>query len=146
METEAPSYADIAALIDSSIEDIMFEDTPTSDDVCIASLFESFDVPNSKYDAMKSNFTYLCDFSFDNDEHFIEPYMSIFDIHSINTESFNIGKDENPCILHISKDVTPEERRESEKILIKYSKVFTWIYDNMPGIDRDIARYYISTK
>ena len=98
METEAPSYADIAALIDSSIEDIMFEDTPTSDDVCIASLFESFDVPNSKYDAMKFDSSYLCDLSFDNDEHFIEPYMSIFDIHSINTELFNMGTNKNPCI------------------------------------------------
>ena len=42
---------------------------------------------------MKSNFAYLCDFSYDNDEHFIEPYMSTFNIHSINTELFNMGMD-----------------------------------------------------
>ena len=71
--------------------------------------------------------------------------MSIFDIHSINTELFNLYMNENPCILHISKDVTPEEQRELEKILTKYSKVFTWIYDDMPGIDRDIAQHYIPT-
>ena len=64
------------------------------------------------------NFAYLCDASYDNDEHFIEPYMSIFDIHSINTEPFNIGMDENPRIFYISKDVTHKERRELEKILI----------------------------
>ena len=55
---------------------------------------------------MKSNFAYLCDLSLDNDEHFIEPYMSIFDIHSINTEPFNISTDENPCILLILKMLT----------------------------------------
>ena len=92
----------------------------------------------SKYDAMKSNFAYLCDVSYDNDDHFIEPYMSIFDIHSINTKPFKLGMDEDPRILHISKDVTPEERRELEKILTKYSKGFAWTYNDMPGIDRDI--------
>lgn len=51
----------------------MFDDTPTPYDICIANLFESFDVLNSKYNAMKSNFAYLCDLSYDNDEHFIEP-------------------------------------------------------------------------
>ena len=85
LETEASSYADIVAFIESNIKDILFDNAPTHDCICIADLFKSFDVPNSKYDAVKSNFSYLCDFSYDNDEHFIEPYMSIFDIHSINT-------------------------------------------------------------
>ena len=101
LKTEAPSYADIAALIKSNIEDILFDDIPTPNDIYIANLFESFNILNSKYDAIKSNFTYLCDLSFNNDEHFIEPYMSIFDIHSINTEPFNMGTNENPYILHI---------------------------------------------
>ena len=139
LENEAPSYADITAIIKSSIKDILFEDTPTLDDICIDCLFESFNVPNFKYNVMKYNFAYLCDLSFDNDENFIKPYMSIFDIHSINTKPFNMGTDENPRILHISKDVTLEERRELEKILTKYSKVFTWTYDNMSSINKDIA-------
>ena len=95
---------------------------------------------------MKYNFAYLCDLSFHNDEHFNEPYMSIFDIYSINTEPFNMGTDENPRILHILKHVTPKERRELEKILTKYSKIFAWMYDNMPDIDRDIAQHYILTR
>ena len=33
-----------------------------------------------------------------------------------------------------------------KKILIKYSKVFSWTYEDMPGIDRDIAQHYIPTK
>ena len=72
--------------------------------------------------------------------------MRIFDIHSINTEPFNMGTYENPHILYISKDVTPKESRELERILTKYSKVFTWTYDDMPGIDRDIAQHYIPTR
>ena len=49
---------------------------------------------------MKFDFAYLSDLSFDNDEHFIEPYMSIF----------------------------------------------TWTYDDMPGINMDITQHYIPTK
>ena len=94
LETEASSYAEIAALIKSGIEDILFEDDPIL------------------FNAMNSNLAYLYDLSFDNDEHFIEPYMSIFDIHSINTEPFNLGTNENPRILHISKDVTLKEKKE----------------------------------
>ena len=65
----------------------------------IPNLFESSDVLNLKFNAMNSNFAYFCYLSFDNDENFIEPYMSIFDIHSINTEPFNLGTDENPRTL-----------------------------------------------
>ena len=68
------------------------------------------------------NFAYLCDASYDNDEHLIESYMSIFNIHSINTKPFNMGTNENSHILHISKDVTLEERRELEKNIKKILK------------------------
>ena len=74
---------------------------------------------------MKSDFAYLCDVFHDNDEYSIEPYMSIFDIHFINTKPFNIDMDENPSILHISKDVTFKERREFEKNI---NKIFKSIY------------------
>ena len=40
LETEAPSYVDITAFINSSIEDVMFIDELTPDDICITSLFE----------------------------------------------------------------------------------------------------------
>ena len=106
LETKAPSYANITAFIKFGIKNILFEDKPTPDDIYIPSLFESSDVLNLKFNVMNSSYAYLCDLSFDNDEHFIEPYMSIFDIHSINIKPFNMGTNENPHILHISKDVT----------------------------------------
>ena len=58
LETKAHSYADITTFIDSIIEDILFDDVPILDDICIANLFESFDVSNSKYDAMKYDFIF----------------------------------------------------------------------------------------
>ena len=51
-----------------------------------------------------------------------------------------------PRILNISKDINPNERREFERILKKYSYVFTWTYDDMSGIERDIAQHYIPIK
>ena len=94
---------------------------------------------NSKVNAMKSNFAYLYDVFSDGSVHCIDQNTYIFDIHSICTKPFNIGTKNEPRILHISKDITPEERREIEKILIKYSKVFAWTYEDMPDIERDIT-------
>ena len=101
---------------------------------------------NSKVNEMKSNFAYLFNIFSDGSVHCIDQNTCIFDIYFIYTEPFNIGIENEPCILHILKDITPEERREIEKILIKYSKVFTWTYEDMPSIDRDIAQYYIPIK
>ena len=88
------------------------------------SLFETDDEMNSKVNAMKSSFAYLFYVFSNGSMHCIDQNTCILDIHSICTEPFNIGTENELCILHISKDVTHEERREIEKILIKYSKVF----------------------
>ena len=101
---------------------------------------------NSKVNTMKSNFTYLFIVFSDGSVHCIDQNICIFDIYSIYTKPFNIGIENEPHILHILKDITLEERREIEKILIKYSKVFAWTYEDMPGIDRNIIQHYIPTK
>ena len=54
--------------------------------------------------------------------HCIDQNTWIFDIHSISTEPFNIGTENEPRVLHISKDVTPEERREIENNINKICK------------------------
>ena len=102
----------------------MFEDTITEDDLYSFSFFETDDVMNSKVNVKKLDFAYLFDVFSDGSVHCIYQNTCIFDIHSISTEPFNIGTKNEPCILHISKDVTPQKRSEIEKILIKYSKVF----------------------
>ena len=119
-DTENLNCDEVAAILESSIDDILF----TQDDLCTLSLFENDDVMNSKVNEMKSDFAYLFDVFSDGSMHCIDPNTCIFDIHSICTEPFNIGTENEPRILHISKDITPEERKDIEKILIKYSKVF----------------------
>ena len=100
----------------------------------------------SKLNAMKSDFAYLFDVFYDGSVRCIDQNTCIFDIHSVSTKQFNIGTKNKPCILHILKYVTLEERREIEKILIKYSKVLAWTYKDMPDIDRNIAQHYITIK
>ena len=90
---------------------------------------------------MKSNFNCLFDVFFNGSVHCFDQNTCIFDIHSICTELFNIDTENEPHIFHISKDITPEERREIEKLLIKHSKVFAWTYEDMPDINRDIAQH-----
>ena len=75
---------------------------------------------NSKVNKMKSNFAYLFDVFSNGSVHCINQNTCIFDIHSISTKPFNIGTENEPRILHILKNITLEERREIEKILIKY--------------------------
>ena len=106
----------VTAILDLSIDDILFKDTATRDDLYSFPLFETDDVMNSKVNAMKLNFAYLFDVFYDGSVHCIDQTTYIFDIHSICTESFNIGIENEPCILHISKNITPKERREIEKI------------------------------
>ena len=43
----------------------------------------------------------------------------------------------------IFQKILPLKRGEKLK---KYSKIFSWKYEDMPGIDRDIAQHYILTK
>ena len=69
---------------------------------------------NSKVNVMKSDFAYLFDVFSDGSVHCINQNTCIFNIHSICTKPFNIGIENEPRILHILKDVTPEERREPQ--------------------------------
>ena len=56
-KTETLNYAEVT-ILESSINDILFEDTTTEDDPCTFFLFETDDVMNSRVNAMKSDFAY----------------------------------------------------------------------------------------
>ena len=68
-----------------------------------------------------------------------------FDINSIQLDSLNMGTNENPKYISISHDITPDERKNFERILTKRKVVFAWSYEDMPGLDRDIAEHHIPT-
>ena len=69
----------------------------------------------------------------------------MFDINSIQTKSFNLGTDENPKNILFASNLTPEDWKKMEEILRKRQKVFAWSYDDMPGVDREIAEHQIPT-
>ena len=56
-----------------------------------------------------------------------------------------MGTNENPKNISISHDSTPDERKKFERILTKRKVVFTWSYEDMPGLDRDIVEHHIPT-
>ena len=70
--TETLNCEKVAAMLESSINDILFEDIATRDDLCTFSLFENDDVINYKVNAMKSNFAYLFDVFSDGSVHYID--------------------------------------------------------------------------
>ena len=68
---------------------------------------------------MNSDLAYLCDVDSDGLVHFNIDRSSMFNINSIQLDSFNMGTDDNPKNISISHNVTPEERENFERILIK---------------------------
>ena len=95
--------------------DVFYDDY----DVSFAALFETDDLFYSKVDAMKSDFAYLCDVSPNGysicDDHF----MHMFDINSMQTESFNLGTSENPKNILITSDLTPKESEKMKEAIRK---------------------------
>ena len=52
---------------------------------------------------------------------------------------------ENPKYISISYDLTLDQRKNFERILTKIKVVFSWSYEDIPSLDRDIAEYHIPT-
>ena len=92
---------------------------------------------------MNSGLAYLCGLDSDGLVHFNIDRSCMFDINSIQLDSLNMGTNENPKYISISHDLIPEEREKFERILTKRNVVFAWSYENMPGLNRDIAKHHI---
>ena len=73
---------------------------------------------------MNSGLAYLCDVDFDGLVHFNIDHSCMFDINSIQLDSLNMFTNENPRCISISHDLTPEERKNFERILTKRKVVF----------------------
>ena len=56
-----------------------------------------------------------------------------------------MGTNENPKCISISHYLTLDKRKNFERILTKRKVVFAWSYEDMPGLDRDIAEHHIPT-
>lgn len=132
---------DLETYILNSIMDIFYDDY----DVSFSVLFETDDVFYSKVNAMNSDFAYLCDVLPNGytvcDDHF----MYLFDINSMQTELFNLSTIDNPKNILLASDLTHEEREKIIETLKKRQKVFSWGYEDMLGIDREITEHRIPT-
>ena len=61
-------------------------------------------------DDMNSNLAYSCDVHPDGTVHYNIDRICMFDINLIQLDSFIMGTNENSKNIHVSHDVTPEER------------------------------------
>ena len=138
-EKEPPQ--DLARIISDSFCDVFYEET----DVITSGLYEDVNSVFLVVNDINSGFAYLCDVDPDGCVHFNTDRSCMFDINSIQLDSLNMGTNENPKYIPISHDLTPDERENFERILIKRKVVFAWSYEDMPGLDRDIAEHHIPT-
>ena len=103
---------DLASIISDSFCDVFYEET----DVITSGLFEDENFVFLLVNNINSGLAYLCDVDSDGFVHFNIDRACMFDINSIQLDSLNMGTNENPKYISISHDLTPEERKNFEKI------------------------------
>ena len=54
-------------------------------------------------------------------------------------ETINLGNDENPRLIKIGSTLNEKERKDLQELLMEFQEVFAWSYEDMPGIDLEIA-------
>ena len=54
-------------------------------------------------------------------------------------ETINLGNDENPCLIKIGSTLNKKEKKDLQELLMEFQEVFAWSYEDMPGIDPEIA-------
>ena len=60
-------------------------------------------------------------------------------------ETLNLGNDENPRLIKIGSTPNEKERKDLKKLLVESQEVFAWSYEDVPGIDLEIAQHHIDT-
>ena len=61
-------------------------------------------------------------------------------------EEFNIGIEQQPKMVKISKYLTHEDRQKYLDILKEYSDIFSWGYEDLQVYDKSIIQQTISIK
>ena len=54
-------------------------------------------------------------------------------------ETINLGNDENPLLIKIGTTISKQDMKDLKELLTEFQEVFAWSYENMPGIDPEIA-------
>ena len=58
-------------------------------------------------------------------------------------ETLNLDNNENPHLIKISSTINGEERKDLKDLLTKFQEVFAWSYEDMLGIDPEIAQHHV---
>ena len=56
-----------------------------------------------------------------------------------NLETINLGNNENPHLIKIGSTLNERERKDLQELLTEFQEVLAWSYEDMPGIDPEIA-------
>ena len=56
-----------------------------------------------------------------------------------NLETINLGNNENPHLIKIGSTLNERERKDLQELLMEFQEVLAWSYEDMPGIDPEIA-------
>lgn len=114
---------------------------------------ESTNVTQVSDDAIKSDFVYLNE-SPDNEATQMHDLLNPNElinrdqdgkIEPIKEETIiiNIGTAENPKNIQIGSTLTTHEQASLLALLQEFQDVFAWSYEDMPGIDSEIAQHHI---
>ena len=57
----------------------------------------------------------------------------------LTLETINLGNNENPHLIKIGSTLNERERKDLQELLTEFQEVFAWSYEDMPGIDLEIA-------
>ena len=60
-------------------------------------------------------------------------------------EIINLGNDENPRLIKIGLTLSEQERKDLKELIAKFQEVLAWSYEDMLGIDPEIAQHHIDT-
>ena len=56
-----------------------------------------------------------------------------------------MGNDENPRLIKIGSTLNEKEKKDLQELLMKFQEEFAWSYEDMLGIDPEIAQHHIDT-
>ena len=60
-------------------------------------------------------------------------------------KTINLGNDENPCLIKIVSTLNKKERKHLKGLLTEFQYMFAWSYEDMLGIDLEIAQHHTDT-
>lgn len=63
-----------------------------------------------------------------------------------NIEECNIGSEENPKIIKLSKSLPPNEKLKYMELIKEFQDVFSWSYEDLKSYDTSIIQHTIPLK